>query len=118
MDSRKRKRHSEESGYSAEDNVIDRPVGFVSGQVIVSQQDYDSEWVRIDWPPTRRVDIECLNPSCTSQGFDWERLESAIAQALEHGSAVAGSLRCTGMDMVSMSRCTNALVYLWDGEEA
>lgn len=97
---------------------MERPVGGISGQVIVSQQDYDSEWVRIEWPPAGRIDIECLNPRCSSRGFDWERLEAAIAYALEQGSAVAGSLRCDGMDMVSMSRCTNALVYLWDGEDA
>ncbi len=93
-------------------------LGGRSGQVLVSQQDYDSDWLRIAWPPTGKITIECMNPRCSSSGFDWERLEAAIADALDDGGAVAGSLRCEGTDTLAMSRCTNALVYLWDGDQS
>lgn len=84
------------------------------GRVLVSQQDYDSDWVRIPWPPHDRVEIPCLNPNCSSPGFSWERLEITVVSALQGGSYVAGSLRCEGTDVVTMSRCSNALVYLWE----
>lgn len=85
-----------------------------TGRVLVSQQDYDSDWVKIPWPPDDRVEIPCLNPNCSSPGFSWERLEVTVVSALQDGSYVAGSLRCEGTDLVTMSRCTNTLVYLWD----
>jgi hypothetical protein len=117
MGSRRRKHQPEEQSRPAREDLLDRPIGGPSGQVLVSQQDYDSDWLRIDWPPTGKIDLPCANQKCSSKGFDWEKLESAIAAALEEGNAVAGSLRCEGMDMLAMSRCSNALVYIWDGDQ-
>ncbi len=116
MPSPKRDRSSEESeGKSAED-LLDRPVGGSAGQILISQHDYESEWLRVEWPPTGPVQVECMNPNCSSRSFDWEELEQGVLYALETGQAAAGSLRCEGTDRLTMSRCTNALIYIWEEE--
>jgi hypothetical protein len=103
----------------ARGSLEDSGVGAVAplGQLLVSQQDYETEWVRIPWPPEEPIELRCMNPNCSSRGFPWERLEASVSKALGSGSLVAGSLRCEGMDTVAMRECSNALVYLWDDGE-
>lgn len=82
-----------------------------------SQQDFDHDWLQESWPLEADGVIDCLNPSCNSDGFARARLIEIVSEALESGELVAGAMRCEGLDRASVAPCTNALVYMLEFEQ-
>lgn len=79
-----------------------------------SQQDFGHEWQEESWPLETDGVIACLNPHCSSEGFERVRLVEIVSAALDSGGVVAGAIRCSGIDRANVTPCTNALVYMME----